>query len=450
MDFTILMLILLATTQAEIIDYTRSNYVLIETGGALVYENTSSIFHVANLTYIQDFLDRTKESLEIKYKRTTYPDSLPDRKHEEDFNIIQTLLDQLMVSRSKRAIETIGTIWKWIAGTPDHDDEITIENKINDLVANNNRQFTINSKLFEAINSIKHTVKDELISKKCKFIIFELQNLINTLTLAKLKLLNPAILNIEDMNKIVKNEIIETFTLTDLMDISEFKILQKEGIIVIYIKYPVIYENCTLYETRAISQNDGKLVLSKEIVKCNKKFRNIEKCNLEIRHTFCKIARNSSCLSNLLNGKKATCDKIKERNLEIIKDGSILVSGKHEVNNETLEGTYLINFEDNVTIGGRSYDNPTHLIQNYLKTHLLDRYDINQYLESLDKRLKIDNTNLLEKLRTETTKSPIFTISTLSLLAIIIIIIAILRYRNRKPRPSRNVAFVFTFKSIFK
>lgn len=57
MAFTILMLILLATTEAEIIDYTRSNYVLIETGGALAYEKTSSIFHVANLTYVQDFLD---------------------------------------------------------------------------------------------------------------------------------------------------------------------------------------------------------------------------------------------------------------------------------------------------------------------------------------------------------------------------------------------------------
>jgi len=41
----------------------------------------------------------------------------------------------------------IGTLWKWIAGTPNHDDSIKVQNKIDGLIQNNNNQFVINSKL---------------------------------------------------------------------------------------------------------------------------------------------------------------------------------------------------------------------------------------------------------------------------------------------------------------
>jgi len=47
-------------------------------------------------------------------------------------------LSQILPSRTKRGINELGTLWKWIAGTPDHDDLITVQNKIDDLIQNNN------------------------------------------------------------------------------------------------------------------------------------------------------------------------------------------------------------------------------------------------------------------------------------------------------------------------
>jgi len=32
------------------------------------------------------------------------------------------MLSQLISTRSKRGINEVGTVWKWLAGTPDHDD----------------------------------------------------------------------------------------------------------------------------------------------------------------------------------------------------------------------------------------------------------------------------------------------------------------------------------------
>jgi len=52
----------------------------------------------------------------------------------------------------------MGTLWKWIAGTPDHDDLKTVQNKIDDLIQNNNNQFVINSKLFKEIKTLSENL----------------------------------------------------------------------------------------------------------------------------------------------------------------------------------------------------------------------------------------------------------------------------------------------------
>jgi len=63
--------------------------------------------------------------------------------------VIELILSQLISTRSKRGIHEIGTVWKWLAGTSDHDDFIKIHIKNNELIENNNRQFIINSKLLK-------------------------------------------------------------------------------------------------------------------------------------------------------------------------------------------------------------------------------------------------------------------------------------------------------------
>jgi len=64
---------------------------------------------------------------------------------------IELILSQLISTRSKGGINEKGTVWKWLAGTPDQDDFIKIQNKIDELIENNNKQFIINSKLFKEI-----------------------------------------------------------------------------------------------------------------------------------------------------------------------------------------------------------------------------------------------------------------------------------------------------------
>jgi len=60
--------------------------------------------------------------------------------------MIKVPISKITPSKTKRGINEIGTIWKWIAGIPNHDN-------------NNNDQFVINSKLFKEIRSLSEEFK---------------------------------------------------------------------------------------------------------------------------------------------------------------------------------------------------------------------------------------------------------------------------------------------------
>jgi len=96
-------------------------------------------------------------------------------------------------SRTELFFGTASQLNKWLAGTPDHNDFITIQNKIDEFIENNNKPFIINSKLFKEIESLSDDFKTVLIDQDLplrkhplRFFTFDLQNLIDAITLAKL------------------------------------------------------------------------------------------------------------------------------------------------------------------------------------------------------------------------------------------------------------------------
>jgi len=70
--------------------------------------------------------------------------------------------------------------------------------------------------------------------------------------------------------EILKNEQ-KPVVISDLMDISVFKITLHKELLIIYIKYPII-NRCEIYHAGAISQIDGKLVSSNHVAKCANMF----------------------------------------------------------------------------------------------------------------------------------------------------------------------------------
>lgn len=122
------------------------------------------------------------------------------------------------------------------------------------------------------------------------------------------------------------------------MDISEFKIALHKELFVIYLKYPIIKNRCDTYYARAISHNDGKLVLSNQVAKCDNTYYEINYFKRQLFNNV--LSKEKSCFTSLLNGEKSICNKIREKNkqIDIIQEGAILVNGNNIVNDSCLIG----------------------------------------------------------------------------------------------------------------
>jgi len=115
--------LLVAIAKSEIMGYTNHDFLLYkDTKDVLIYESYADLFHITNISLYRDIITLETEFL----KSHDSNNFLWEISH--DLKIIQILISQIIPSRSKRGSNEVGTIWKWIAGTPDHDDFITVQN----------------------------------------------------------------------------------------------------------------------------------------------------------------------------------------------------------------------------------------------------------------------------------------------------------------------------------
>ncbi len=427
---------------SEIIDYSNHEFFLFKDNkDVLTYESYNDLFHVTNLSFYKEIINIESDNI----KRDSNKRSQWEIKY--DLEVIKLILSQLISARPKRGINELGTVWKWLAGTPDHDDFIKVQNKMNDLIENNNKQFIINSKLFKEIKSLSEDFKNVFIDQdlplrkhRLRLLTFDLQNLLDTITLAKIDVFNTKILNNEDIKKILEHEQ-KPVIIADLMDISVFKIVLHNELLIVYIKYPIINNRCEIFYARSISQTDGKLLISNQVAKCDNTYYEMSTFKKELFNNYCTLSLEKTCFTQLLNGEKSICKKIREKNkkIDLIQDGAIFINGNNIVNNSELNGSFLITFNGTTIINNVSYTNLENKILSYVTTNHFKNYEISDYILSNNSELSLDNINILNPfIKIKNTK---ISISFILLILIIIYLISltILKYKNifltKKQRP---------------
>lgn len=397
MNILLFIYILLGSAASNIINYSKEDYVLIEdTNNIFLYETYGELYHVTNLSFYKSIIDE-----EVKYVKDNNIST------DWDFYLQLKLATSLLVQltphkRIKRSINELGTIFKWITGTPDHNDMVTIQNKVNDLIVNNNKQNKINSAIFKEIGRVTRLLslkldKEFLLKKyRLQLLSKDLQTLRDAITFSKAKILYSNILNDHDVANIFTNEKFN-ITLIDLIDVSIFSIVSYKGLIIFYIKYPIVNNNCNLYHAKAISQQDGKLLIEDKVAKCNNTFHSIQIYKKEIYSNFAQLRNTKNCFVNLLNKEFTRCKKIKEKNrqIEIITDGAILVTGMNYVNHTLIAGIYVITFETIVDINNKTYTNTKQKLLNYIENNRFTNFLISEYLQSNNSELTFENTNIL-------------------------------------------------------
>lgn len=304
---------------------------------------------------------------------------------------IENLLDQLSIrnsSKHKRSIDWIGSAWKWIAGNPDATDWDKILTRTNDVVENNNRQYTVNQYLIKTTNNLldnynriiaisnkDDTHKDaQILFNKLGLIKEEIAQIVMASQLAKRGIVHSHLLNKADILNILsqtntlpyKNEL-------QALQFAEPSMVIKDSLLLYIISLPqtedTLFNNVIL---RSTIKNDKRIFLkfSNVLVSQKEKYGIIKKC-LEIDNVvICKQNQiqklgNDNCIVRILDGGKAACEyQIEKRQVvEPILEGTLFLTnfvGNLTYSNSTqeLNGTFIINFfNETITVNNINYSN---------------------------------------------------------------------------------------------
>lgn len=343
----------------------------------------------------------------------------------------------------KRSINLIGTAWKWIAGNPDHEDFITITDKMNNVLQNNNKQVIINALHNERINNITEMSNEirkllqenklynnEILSAvqyKIKIFKEELENLNYAIHWAKLGIINSLILSKQEINlaiSTISKENLPFATVEDALNFAEVKILSDSVSILYIINIPLVNKN-----------DYSKIILKpvkRKAIATDLSFNTVLKSvnetyglkNICKAYNFMSICKpqdivdltNTTCIPNIMKSTKATCSVINNHHLpqiEEISTGIVILNGFNGSiaigpTEQHLDGTFLIKFHNtSIIVNEQIFTSKEESNHHILPAIFQLTPEEKQYrkflsLEMMDE-LHINNTNQIELLQSETT-----------------------------------------------
>lgn len=305
---------------------------------------------------------------------------------ESDVDQIQKAIESLRIHhRHARSIDIIGTALKYVAGTPDHDDITEVFDKQNELITASNAQLIINTEIQSRINNLTHTVNTllkkvktseidsgylySLLSERNREVLRELDNIALSITLGKMQMINPILLDSSEIDFILKSEVDASISVSEIIVNSKLKVLQNENIITFLIKFPKIVEFCNKKLIFPVVHHNITLAFeTNDVAKCGYKYIMLKNCKKRSITSFCEMLshKNNSCLNNLLNNNTAACGTNSAHSmppLMEIDDGIVIINNQpSKVISESLtkhlqKGTYLITFDNTLTVNSTEFKN---------------------------------------------------------------------------------------------
>ncbi|KAH8333222.1 hypothetical protein KR067_005406 [Drosophila pandora] len=256
-------------------------------------------------------------------------------------------------SRRARAVNWLGSAWKWIAGSPDAEDWNAVLNSEKMITENINQQIRINARLFDA----SHKSIQELNDVQLSWL---------TCQLAKTGVTNSNLLDHEEIETILTE--VNDLPYQNAVEAVEFSrpTVLSNGTTLLYIlALPKVsnrrYELVRLYPTvsggRQIVLEHQKLALNGEetyaVVGSCSSIGNITVCPEE---DLIALEENS-CIPRLLKGGHASCSYLRSNKevVQLVEDGTLFLSNYNgslatPEREYQLEGTYIVQFNNEVVI----------------------------------------------------------------------------------------------------
>lgn len=436
--------------------------ITINDGLAKIQDGTLRLVHVINIEQYENLLTEIRNYTELNLSKTNFFYPLLSHEFLQTQEILETIKPN-QTFRNKRALNFIGTAWKYLAGSPDHDDFEIVSKKINNIIENNNKQVVINKEYNERINNITKitnqlenflkkdaTLNDEIalnIQYRLRLIKEELLNIKYAIQLARIGIINSILLNkyemklaIETLNK----EKIPFTTIEEALEFAHVNILSNGTTLLYVIKIPLTFN--TTYNKIIIKPVKKYNVITRlsynEILQKENEIYGIQyKCRKYNLINICKQSQlvdisNTSCIPRLIRSLNSSCTTTNAQHIptiEEIQSGVLLLNqfnGNITINNldHDLNGTYLLKFHNtSVKINNqyfRSFEaSSLQIMPAVMQPTPQEKGRINLLsLESLSE-LHLNNTKEIQLLYTEGIIQKSVSFGAAVILAIIMIII---------------------------
>lgn len=382
--FRIALLVMCTTSQSIKLRKIDQPILGFEKGLGRIQIDTKYYLHHFNITSIQSHVRKIRDHFDtLQFNQFT---NLIVQK----FNQIETNFNILTPSKRVKRWDTLGTIWKFLAGSPDANDLRIINSSINNLITNNNEQIKINRDINQDIKELIFQTKEAILVSKTeasmtfainillnlKFLSQKLEQIIESIALAKVGILNSKVLSSREIDKLVsdlRKENVTVHTPSEALNHAETTVASNTKEIVLLIKMPKldhrIYRKTQVYAV----WHDNKMI--------NLRHRNyllhpdgnyvVDSLERSIFHTDETKTDDSDCIPMLLAGKTARCNYTQNPitdEIIIINNQHILANFKTQfslssncgMTNRTLSGAYLITHNNcTLQINNNSFSSTT-------------------------------------------------------------------------------------------
>lgn len=298
------------------------------------------------------------------------------------------------VKRQKRW-DTIGTTWKWIAGSPDAEDLRIINSSINSLINNNNKQVMINKALSKQLQGITDITNQLLTTQQQamtnhsievnQLVMLSnldlLQNQIETLEdailMAKHGIPSSKILSIHSFNQIatlLHEHNIYLSSFEELLTKSTAQVILNSTHIAYILKIPQLSREIYNYDyIDSIIRKGKRIILQENYILKNEShiFETTQPCQNQDDYFLCEsisLKYTTKCIEQLIRGKHSNCSfervytngliKRITDNTILINNAVVEITSNCSNSNQVLNGTYLIQFEQcSLGINGEIHSN---------------------------------------------------------------------------------------------
>lgn len=304
----------------------------------------------------------------------------------EEFQNIENVLKSLISTRRVKRWDSLGSGWKFIAGSPDANDLRIINSSLNDLIQNNNAQVKINRELnlqmkefvlktsqaISLFNSRSSEIHSINIFLNLKYLHDKLEQIVDSINFAKIGILNKKILSSAEIQVLVQklsNENVTTHSITEALSYAESSVATNSKEVALLIKMPKldprVFRKVHIYP---IHHNQKQIhTTRKTFLMHSNEIYAVDSLKPTIFNMNDLSPEKSSCISELLNGKPARCNftlnsiqdeiiAIDSNNVIINYNRNFTISSNCGISNRNLSGPFLVSFEScEISIDNRTY-----------------------------------------------------------------------------------------------